>query len=64
MMQLTVFETPLSTVFATPKMAPQADVITSQDASVERKVVLTGAVGVVSGTAIASITGAEWSNPN
>lgn len=45
-------------------MAPQADVITSQDASVERKVVLTGAVGVVSGTAIASITGAEWSNPN
>lgn len=43
-------------------MAPQADVITSQDASVERKVVLTGALGVGSGTAIASITGAEWSN--
>lgn len=29
----------------------------------ERKVVLTGAVRIVSGTAIASITGAEWSNP-
>lgn len=30
---------------------------------VARKVVLTGAVGVVSGTAVASITGAEWSEP-
>lgn len=44
-------------------MAPCDDVITLPDASVERKVVLTGAVGVVSGTAIASITGAEWSKP-
>lgn len=36
---------------------------TSQRASVARKVVLTGAIGVVSGTAAAaSITGSEWSN--
>lgn len=50
-------------VFATLEMAPPADVMTSRDARVGRKVVLTRAAGVVTGTAIASITGAEWSNP-
>lgn len=36
--------------------------MTSKAGAVARKAVLTGAVGVVSGTAVASITGAEWSN--
>lgn len=44
-------------------MAPPDDVVTSRDARVGRKVVLTRAAGVVTGTAIASITGAEWSDP-
>lgn len=52
-------------VSATLKMATSSTrrTLTSLRQSAARKVVLTGAVGVVSGAAVASITGAEWSNP-